>query len=214
MTNWEQQEGSINDSPLVTNFLQSTSWTQYTPRSHRQRLLTSLPQVQPPPSLSPRLWHTFWQHPQHLYARTLWYRLLLGKLYCQRSLAHFRPSTTPLCLFCSESPEDLQHMFVTCTSKWTLWQLVCDRLLPGFSITPSTIVSCLFALDFSPNPHLSSTLWLLCGCVIQAIWRHHWAFVIHRIPFTPSLIFPFIASLFSQLRPPPHVYYIPHPLED
>ncbi|CAO3588560.1 unnamed protein product [Absidia cylindrospora] len=203
LSTWGQPEDTPDDLPLISSFIKTPGWSRYTPRSHRSQLLLSLSSSTNMPNINNQLWKKFWIQPQHLHARTLWYRLILGKLYSQPSLAWIRPLSPASCLFCTGPLEDLPHLFVTCPLKWSIWLQAFEILLPDHSFSQDTILSCLLSLDFPHLPSITPTLWLTCGCMVQIIWRHHWQHVIHNVPLIPSL-----TSLFTQLRPSPHVYYL------
>ncbi|ORZ05202.1 hypothetical protein BCR42DRAFT_474133 [Absidia repens] len=76
---WGQVEGAPDDLPLISTFIMTTDWENYTPGSHCQKLLQSLPPSTTMPTINKWHWKTFWSHPQRFHARTLWHRLLTGK---------------------------------------------------------------------------------------------------------------------------------------
>ncbi|KAI8332372.1 hypothetical protein BC941DRAFT_340157, partial [Chlamydoabsidia padenii] len=180
--------GTIIDQPLISIFMQLNSWKNYRARTHRLRLLEQLPQTPPLHRLPPSCWKAFWSKPQHLSARTIWCRLLLGKLYCQASMSRFNPSISRLCKFCLTEEESLGHLFVTCPFKWDIWIHVFALYLPDRSLSSDKVLRWLFHLQFSPIDPSDITAWLVCSCLIQVIWRHHWAYIINDQPFSPPTI--------------------------
>ncbi|SAL96034.1 hypothetical protein, partial, partial [Absidia glauca] len=205
LTTWNCTLGIIDDSPLVHAFLATDHWNHFQAKAHRQRLLTTLPPSRPPPTLSPQKWKRFWTTDMHLICRTLWYRLLIGKLYCADTLSRSMPASPPGCHFCSSGSESLVHLFVSCPSKWSVWLDTFTFFLPSVSLSHSLVTSWILDLSIP-----DTTTWMLCSCLLQAIWRQHWAHIIQQHAFSPSIILPTVISQFSLLRPPPHVYYIDH----
>jgi hypothetical protein len=205
MTTWDRSLGIIDDSPLINAFLATDNWKHFQAKVHRQRLLTSLPPSRPPPTLSPAKWKRFWTTDMHLICRTLWYRLLIGKLYCADTLSRSSSARPPGCQFCPSVSESLGHLFVSCPAKWSVWLQTFSFFLPSVSLSHSLATSWILDLSIP-----DTTTWMICSCLLQAIWRQHWAHIIHQHPFSPSIIISTVISQFSLLRPPPWVYYIDH----
>lgn len=176
LTTWDQPLGAIIDQPMISTFTQLDSWKNFKARDHRLRLLDRLPQTAPPPLLSPSGWKAFWSKPLHLSARTIWYRLLLGKLHCQSSRSRFDQSQSRSCKLCFAEEESVDHLFVTCPSKWDLWVHAFVLYLPDRPLSSDLVLRWILDLDLSPNDPSDTTAWLVCSCLIQTIWRFHWAY--------------------------------------
>ena len=56
-------------------------------------------------------------------------------IYTNEKLFMVGKSDTPLCAFCKETIETVEHLFVTCTYVTDLWNLVCGVLNKTHSIT-------------------------------------------------------------------------------
>ncbi|ORZ04652.1 hypothetical protein BCR42DRAFT_297205, partial [Absidia repens] len=103
--------------------------------------------------------------------------------------SRFQPSSSPNCLFCSYANEDLHHLFLSCPTKWNVWSEAFQALLFQIHLTPNLLQSFLRFLRMPTDPSLHTTIWILCSCTLQAIWRFHWQQVIHDVPFhTPRII--------------------------
>ncbi|CAO3588537.1 unnamed protein product [Absidia cylindrospora] len=174
MTTWAQPAGEIADDLLIQAFVSQPHWSQYQTRQHRRLLLSNMSPSKWFPSFPSTTWQRFWHQPMHLDARSLWYRLLHKKLYCQQLWSRFRPSATSICLFCSYANEDPHHLFLSCPAKWNAWSEVFQAILPSLSLTPPRLQSFIRHLQLPNDPLLNTTVWLLCSCTLQAIWRFHW----------------------------------------
>ncbi|CAO3599249.1 unnamed protein product [Absidia cylindrospora] len=174
MTTWAQPAGEIADDLLIQAFVSQPHWSQYQARQHRRLLLSTMSPSKWFPSFPSTTWQRFWHQPMDLDARSLWYRLLHKKLYCQQLWSRFRPSATSMCLFCSYANEDLHHLFLSCPAKWNVWSEVFQAILPSLSLTPPRLQSFIRHLQLPNDPLLNTTVWLLCSCTLQAIWRFHW----------------------------------------
>ncbi|KAI8329153.1 hypothetical protein BC941DRAFT_363075, partial [Chlamydoabsidia padenii] len=153
-------------------------------------------------------WKLFWHHQLQPQGRTLWYRLILGKLYSNETLSKFGDQASS-CNLCFSPNESIQHLFVSCPIKWDIWLRSFALILPSISITPSTMMSFLWNLDFPSDKNVATTVRLLCACIIQAIWQHHWQYIICDTSFNVNIALSTVISLFTQLRPDPLIYLIP-----
>jgi hypothetical protein len=212
MTTWRQPAQDISDEPLVEHFTNQRHWYQFRPRIHRQHIL----QHQPPASWHPKIditkWKIFWKQPLDPMARTTWYRLAHKKLLCQQLYSKFK-DTTAACLFCPDPNENLEHLFIYCPRKWNVWEMAFQEILPQVPISHNTISAAVQQLVPPPSPSSDPSFLFLCSCIIQAIWRHHWLYVIHSTPFTTNNVKALVYHLFSKLRPSPRTYIIPSPID-
>ncbi|KAI8330565.1 hypothetical protein BC941DRAFT_341335, partial [Chlamydoabsidia padenii] len=152
-------------------------WMNYSPARYRQQYWNKMSSSLIPSSLTPRAkWTTFWRQQMHPQGRTLWYRLTKRKLYCQLALSKIRPLTTLTCLLCQNHEETLDHLFVQCSQKWPVWIKAFDEIIPS-------ITNIIFEHQVPSISGISSSIWILYSCIIQIIWKHHWAYVIHQNPF-------------------------------
>ncbi|ORE05498.1 hypothetical protein BCV72DRAFT_330845 [Rhizopus microsporus var. microsporus] len=56
-----------------------------------------------------------------LEASSLWFRLVHGKLHCQRTITKLSSrSQSEYCIFCLVSTEGLHRLFVLCPKKWDI----------------------------------------------------------------------------------------------
>jgi hypothetical protein len=63
-------------------------------------------------------WKAFWKADIPLKARSLWYRLLHGRLHCQVSTSRFSSlNGARRCVWCINIDEDLQHLFIQCPQR-------------------------------------------------------------------------------------------------
>ena len=77
--------GIVDDSILVSSCLSSIEWRSFQSKDYRTKHIN---QQWPAHStiLNPQSWHTFWTIPIAPEARSLWYRLIRGKVHCQQSI--------------------------------------------------------------------------------------------------------------------------------
>ncbi|ORZ06416.1 hypothetical protein BCR42DRAFT_472695, partial [Absidia repens] len=200
--------GEIEDDTLIHAFVSQEHWSNFQSRQHRSLLMSKMPLPKYSPFFPSTTWQRFWHQPMDLDARSLWYRLLHGKLYCQKLWSRFQPSSSSTCLFCSHANEDLHHLFLSCPIKWNVWSDVFQAILPQTPLTLPLLQSYIRHLRMPTDPNLHTTIWLLCSSTLQAIWRFHWQKVIHDVPFHTPRIIALISHLFARLRPlPPQLHY-------
>ncbi|KAI8980849.1 hypothetical protein BDB01DRAFT_708651, partial [Pilobolus umbonatus] len=120
-------------------------------------------------------------------ARTIWYRIILKKVHCQKSISLFRHDTSDKCSFCSSVVETIPHLLFECPIKANIWLIVPSSFAPHLSFKNTDIYSLVFTLK--PFEHVNNTLLLiLLFKTLRAIWCHHWNYIISGVPFQPERI--------------------------
>ncbi|KAG0978525.1 hypothetical protein G6F29_009263 [Rhizopus arrhizus] len=192
--------GNVSDDPLIAIFCSLPGWIKLRKKIHRQQLIAKSHPVVSPLSIPFEKWKEFWIQTIRPEARSLWFRLLHRKLFCQEllSIRHIRENV-PNCAFCPSTIEDLEHLFVNCPRKWMIWQDILTPVFPYAEFTPSHVCTFLWSL-VPPWLVLADDLWLLASCAIQLIWRFHWRSRIDSVPFIPTTVASSILSTYYSMK--------------
>ncbi|SAL95084.1 hypothetical protein [Absidia glauca] len=130
----------------------------------------------------------FWKLKLDPAARTTWYKLLVQKVPLQSYLMHIGRASSPNCLLCQQSVEDLHHFWVGCPSKFDSWRQVLRSLYPDLHFTSSIIMTALSSLQ-PPSSILDRDRFLtILGSTLNRIWLSHWAFKIDHRPFSSQAV--------------------------
>ncbi|KAG0862823.1 hypothetical protein G6F16_012252 [Rhizopus arrhizus] len=155
------------------------------------RKLCRPPTPESPPSLSSTKWLSFWRFPIHLQARTVWYRVLHGKLATRSTLFKLLPELvdSPQCAVCNLSAiEDTDHFLYDCPPKMLVWKELWPILFSS-QFSASLLKKALFKLEF-PDSSLETEIPSAVGIasILLSIWRAHFNLVFNLQPFIPSTV--------------------------
>lgn len=121
------------------------------------------------PPIAASRWRAFWQADIRLEARSLWYRLLHGRLHCQVSTSHFSSlNGTRRCVWCVNIDEDLQHLFIQYPQKWHVWMQVLSEHFYGVMETPASLELTVFGLQ-QPRRPSEERMWQVLICTLLCI---------------------------------------------
>ncbi|KAG0777532.1 hypothetical protein G6F22_011808 [Rhizopus arrhizus] len=163
----------------------------YIPVLHHNIDLCRPPTPESPPSLSSTKWLLFWRFPIHLQARTVWYRVLHGKLATRSTLFKLLPELvdSPQCAVCTLSAiEDTDHFLYDCPPKMLVWKELWPILFSS-QFSASLLKKALFKLEF-PDSSLETEIPSAVGIasILLSIWRAHFNLVFNLQPFIPSTV--------------------------
>jgi hypothetical protein len=84
-----------------------------------------------------------------------------------------------------------KNLKTSCQRIWQIWKRTLQYTLPLdqalLILAPKQILAGLYSLHLPLRNSEQPTLKYLFASVIESIWRHHWQFTIHNIPFDPNL---------------------------
>lgn len=108
--------GIIKVSSFVTRLARSVEWMFYSPTLYRQTIQKTLLPCSPP-VLPPVKWVQLWSLNTLPEARSLCYRFLYNKLYCQGSVSRIAPDVSGAYQLCQVPLEDINHLLIMCHFK-------------------------------------------------------------------------------------------------
>ncbi|KAG1271728.1 hypothetical protein G6F65_012202 [Rhizopus arrhizus] len=187
--------GSVDDFPFVSWLTRSVDWISFHPQEYRQTQSDTL-LTHPLSTLSPLKWKQFWSLKILPEARIICFRFIYNKLHCNASVSRFDPTTTAACSLCHAALEDVNHLLITCSFKWSVWQGVLSRFAPYLEFRPEDIESILrnfSRFEFVDN----SRLLRICSQAMLHIWRAHWRYIFDGTPFLPQQI---VSTIFEKLH--------------
>ncbi|KAI8643282.1 hypothetical protein BD408DRAFT_415271 [Parasitella parasitica] len=90
--------GDFDEQSFISSFLFSSSWVDYHPRDFRlQQVLYRLLPFSPVVAFFPASWSYSWNLPIAPESRSLWYRLVHGKIRYKLAVSLFDDSVSPIC---------------------------------------------------------------------------------------------------------------------
>lgn len=179
--------GEFDEQPFISSFLSSSSWVDYRPRDFRLQQVYRLLPFSPVVAFSPASWSYFWNLPIAPESRTLWYRLVHGKIRYKLAVSLFDDSVSPICSLCCLDIEDQFHLFVTCPYKFEVWYRVLSRYIPYLDFSEAAILDLLFRFQQFPLVD-NLALQTLVAKVMRSIWRFHWLYIKENVPFQSDLV--------------------------
>ncbi|KAG0778408.1 hypothetical protein G6F57_013194 [Rhizopus arrhizus] len=132
--------GSIDDFPFVSWLTQSVDWISFHPQDYRQTQSNTL-LTYPLCTLPPPKWKQFWPLKIIHETRTICFRFIYNKLHCNVSVPRFNSTVSAACSLCHDTLEDVNHLLITCSFKWSVWQGVLSRFAPYLEFRPEDIES-------------------------------------------------------------------------
>jgi hypothetical protein len=185
LTPSDEYPGNFDEQPLIDSFLNATSWITRTSREFRCIQTLLIHDHTSTITFPPASWSFFWTLPIALEARSLWFRLLYGKVYSRVLISSFDVSVSPFCQLCGLEREDNLHLFITCPFKLHVWEQAFMRLAPYTEFSVSHIQELVFGLQQFQLVD-NEALFVLASKVIRFIWRFHWLSHFKGVPFQPE----------------------------
>ncbi|KAG1135701.1 hypothetical protein G6F37_012597 [Rhizopus arrhizus] len=167
--------GSVDDFP----FTQSDTFLTYPLRT-----------------LLPLKWKQFWSLKILPEARTICFRFISNKLHCNASVPRFDPTVSAAYSLCHDPLEDIYHLLITCSFKWSVWQGVLSRFAPYLEFRPEDVESILrnfSRFEFVDNLRLLR----IYSQALLYIWRAHWCYIFDETPFLSQQI---ASTIFEKLQ--------------
>ncbi|ORZ04285.1 hypothetical protein BCR42DRAFT_338795 [Absidia repens] len=133
--------------------------------------------------LSPAGTDIFWKAPMTPEARTIWYKILVGKVPLRHFLRQIGRSTSSLCHLCTTSFKDTLHFQVGCPTKNDVWTSVLGYFFPHLHFSIDCLYTIMTTLTWPSTIWNPSHLLVVIGTTLRCIWIGHWQSSIHNIPF-------------------------------
>lgn len=128
--------------------------------------------------------------------RTICFRFINNKLHCNTSVSWFDPTVSAACSLCHDPLEDINHLLITCSFKWSVRQGVLSRFVSYLEFRPEDVESILKNLsryEFVDN----SRLLRICSQALLYIWRAHWRYIFDGTQFLPQQI---VSTIFKNFN--------------
>lgn len=165
-------QGSVDDFPFVSWLTQSFGWISFHPQDYRHiqsNALLTCP-ICTLPSLE---WKQFWSLTILHETRTICFCFIYNKLRCNASISRFDSTVSGTCSLFHDPLKDINHLLITCSFKWSVWQGILSRFPPHLEYRPEDVQSILRNLsrfEFVNN----SRLLRICSRTSLYIWWAHW----------------------------------------
>jgi hypothetical protein len=117
---------------------------------------------------------TIWSTMMYPQARTVWYRVLTGKIPHNTLLFSFGLIPSPLCSFCHQQADNIDHFLVTCPKKWILWEHTLHLIYPDLEFPPSLLFDILYSLHVPGSILNIKSFDAIISTILWQIWNLSW----------------------------------------
>ncbi|KAI8985421.1 hypothetical protein BDB01DRAFT_721211, partial [Pilobolus umbonatus] len=143
-------------------------------------------------------WHPFWALINTPESRSLWYRIIHGKVYCQKSIALCRTDTSDQCPFCHHVVETIPHLLFECPTKVPIWRIVLSFFAPHLFFEHHDIHQRIYQLK--SFDHVNNYPASHMGLQDVTSYSSHWRLVFDGKPLLPLAIINSTLKIHSRLQ--------------
>jgi hypothetical protein len=187
--------GNITSSSISSTYKHILKINNVTSQIYRKAVLSATPTKYFTVSrITAGSWRLFWKAKLNFKAKNVWYDIIQDKINTNSRMHRIIRDRieSPYCQICSEqSTHNIDHMFVTCQRIWQIWKRTLQYTFPLdqslLTLAPKQVLAGLYSLHLPLRNTEQPTLKYLFAPIIESIWRHHWQFTIHNMPFDPNL---------------------------